>query len=163
MIQIVNLCDKLKNKLDGYKKDKKIVDFRIVLRHNEDLQIYLIGHDEKIADIIEDECRNLYDNTDVDFFPADSNDIYPSVFENPSVNNILLDNGRRRLSSLTRDHDNDIDCPIITFYSYKGGQGRSTTLAAFASYMARQENKKVFIIDCDIEAPGFTKLLLDFT
>lgn len=160
MIQIVNLCDKLKNKLDGYKKDKKIVDFRIVLRHNEDLQIYLIGHDEKIADIIEDECRNLYDNTDVDFFPADSNDIYPSVFENPSVNNILLDNGRRRLSSLTRDHDNDIDCPIITFYSYKGGQGRSTTLAAFASYMARQENKRVFIIDCDIEAPGFTNFFL---
>lgn len=46
-------------------------------------------------------------------------------------------------------------CPIITFYSYKGGVGRTTALAAFASFYARHYGKKVMMIDCDFEAPGF--------
>jgi len=34
--------------------------------------------------------------------------------------------------------------------------GRSTTLASFASYCAKIHNKRVVIVDCDFEAPGFT-------
>jgi|GEM_PF-5068824 len=45
-------------------------------------------------------------------------------------------------------------CPVVTFYSYKGGMGRSTTMAAFATYCARVEGKKVVVIDGDFEAPG---------
>ena len=44
--------------------------------------------------------------------------------------------------------------PVISFYSYKGGVGRSTTLAALASYHARKQGAKVLILDCDFEAPG---------
>ena len=46
--------------------------------------------------------------------------------------------------------------PIVSFYSYKGGVGRSTTLAAFASYHARRTGAKILVIDCDFEAPGFS-------
>ncbi len=42
---------------------------------------------------------------------------------------------------------------ILTFYSYKGGVGRSMALANIAELLFRQ-GKKVVIIDWDLEAPG---------
>lgn len=42
---------------------------------------------------------------------------------------------------------------IITFYSYKGGVGRSMSLVNIACLMAKQ-SKKVLLIDWDLEAPG---------
>lgn len=41
----------------------------------------------------------------------------------------------------------------ITFYSYKGGVGRSMALVNIAC-LAAKENKKVLLIDGDLEAPG---------
>ncbi len=41
----------------------------------------------------------------------------------------------------------------ITFYSYKGGVGRSMALVNIAC-LAAKENKKILLIDCDLEAPG---------
>jgi cellulose biosynthesis protein BcsQ len=43
---------------------------------------------------------------------------------------------------------------IITFYSYKGGTGRSMALANVACLLARRSRKKVLMIDWDLEAPG---------
>jgi MinD-like ATPase involved in chromosome partitioning or flagellar assembly len=46
---------------------------------------------------------------------------------------------------------------IITFYSYKGGTGRSMALANYAVYLARMPEmagKRVLVIDWDLEAPG---------
>ncbi|HCF3553889.1 MAG: AAA family ATPase [Pseudomonas sp.] len=42
---------------------------------------------------------------------------------------------------------------VVTFFSYKGGVGRTTSLALTAAYLSRK-GKKVFVIDCDFEAPG---------
>ena len=47
---------------------------------------------------------------------------------------------------------------VITFYSYKGGVGRTTTLALTALQLVR-EGKKVVTIDFDLEAPGLSTLL----
>lgn len=41
----------------------------------------------------------------------------------------------------------------IAFYSYKGGVGRSLTVANVATYLARL-GKNVFVVDMDLEAPG---------
>src|SRR5580658_9529805 len=53
---------------------------------------------------------------------------------------------------------------IITFYSYKGGTGRSMTLANVAWLLANA-GKRVLMIDWDLEAPGlhryFHPFLLD--
>lgn len=46
----------------------------------------------------------------------------------------------------------------ITFYSYKGGVGRTTTLALTALQIARK-GKKVVVIDMDLEAPGLSTIL----
>ncbi len=49
---------------------------------------------------------------------------------------------------------------VITFYSFKGGMGRTTTLAAVALTLASM-GKSVMMIDTDIEAPGLASLFLD--
>ncbi|HKQ07470.1 MAG TPA: hypothetical protein VJ464_20265 [Blastocatellia bacterium] len=43
---------------------------------------------------------------------------------------------------------------IITFYSYKGGVGRSMALANVAWLLASQHGLNVLVIDWDLEAPG---------
>src|ERR1700732_3066095 len=42
---------------------------------------------------------------------------------------------------------------VVTFYSYKGGVGRSFALANIATILA-QWGSKVLVVDWDIEAPG---------
>lgn len=44
---------------------------------------------------------------------------------------------------------------IVTFYSYKGGMGRTTALVASALELIRQ-HKNVLMIDTDLEAPGLS-------
>jgi len=45
---------------------------------------------------------------------------------------------------------------VITFYSYKGGTGRTMALSNLAVLLARQQNATtpVLMIDWDMEAPG---------
>ena len=43
---------------------------------------------------------------------------------------------------------------IVTFYSYKGGVGRSQLLANLASYLCHYHGRKILLIDWDLEAPG---------
>lgn len=50
--------------------------------------------------------------------------------------------------------------PVITFYSYKGGVGRSTALAANAVLLSRK-GKKVVVLDFDLEAPGISSYLIN--
>jgi predicted acylesterase/phospholipase RssA len=50
---------------------------------------------------------------------------------------------------------------IITFYSYKGGTGRSMTLANVAWVLA-SNGKKVLTIDWDLEAPGLHRYFYPF-
>jgi cellulose biosynthesis protein BcsQ len=49
---------------------------------------------------------------------------------------------------------------IITFYSYKGGVGRSMALANVAVLLARQ-GRRVMVVDWDLEAPGIEKYFAD--
>ncbi len=44
---------------------------------------------------------------------------------------------------------------VVTFYSYKGGVGRSMALANVA-YLLAQAGKKVLAVDFDLEAPGLS-------
>lgn len=48
---------------------------------------------------------------------------------------------------------------IVSFYSYKGGVGRSMALANVAVLMAKM-NMKVLIVDWDLEAPGLQKFFM---
>jgi len=48
--------------------------------------------------------------------------------------------------------------PIVVFYSFKGGLGRSTSLAAFAIQRARA-GERVCVLDVDLDSPGVGRLL----
>jgi cellulose biosynthesis protein BcsQ len=48
---------------------------------------------------------------------------------------------------------NDSTPPIISFFSFKGGVGRTTALASVAIQLARK-GKRVCVVDLDLEAPG---------
>lgn len=43
---------------------------------------------------------------------------------------------------------------IITFYSYKGGVGRTQLLANLAAFFCFYRNKRILVLDWDLEAPG---------
>jgi len=48
--------------------------------------------------------------------------------------------------------------PIVVFYSFKGGLGRSTILASFAIQRA-QAGERVCVLDLDLDSPGVGRLL----
>lgn len=49
----------------------------------------------------------------------------------------------------------DVFC--ATFYSYKGGVGRTLALANVAAHLA-QKGRRILVVDLDLEAPGLTTL-----
>ncbi|GAB6044620.1 hypothetical protein JCM11957_02180 [Caminibacter profundus] len=61
---------------------------------------------------------------------------------------------KKRFSSFDDFDLKNINLPVVSFYSYKGGVGRTTALVLFANYLAYHKKKKVVIIDFDFEAPG---------
>jgi MinD-like ATPase involved in chromosome partitioning or flagellar assembly len=50
---------------------------------------------------------------------------------------------------------------VITFYSYKGGTGRSMALANVAVLLAGRPGKGVLMVDWDLEAPGLHRYFPD--
>lgn len=48
---------------------------------------------------------------------------------------------------------------VVTFYSFKGGVGRSTAMAVTAGLLAEEGRRKVVMVDFDLEAPGLTVML----
>jgi ATPases involved in chromosome partitioning len=52
----------------------------------------------------------------------------------------------------------DSRCPVVAFYSFKGGMGRSTALSLFALDRARHD-QHVVVVDLDIDAPGLGTIL----
>lgn len=162
MINIFKICSAIENKLITISNND--FDFKIYLRKNENLYVYIL--EKKQIDKLEINklIQDIYSEVEIEYISEidyENDNFYQSIFQSKLTINI--ENGRRRFNSLLNiDHSKtrDNSCPIVTFYSYKGGMGRSTTLAAFAMHLALNENKKVFIIDADFEAPGFTNFFL---
>lgn len=57
--------------------------------------------------------------------------------------------------SVSIDEDNNRSPFVVTFYSFKGGVGRSTSLAFVANILTSQGHR-VVMIDFDLEAPGLS-------
>lgn len=100
------------------------------------------------------------------------NKIYDSVWEEGEPH---IDEPRLRISERYRTHGgwieplleppwkkpmcpNSEEPPVLIFYSFKGGVGRTTALAAFAVLRARA-GERVAVIDADLDAPGIGTIL----
>ena len=163
MIEIIKKCEEISSKLDSILKEDGVVDYRIYLRTNERLYVYLkFSNKQKPEQEVVSAIKSIFEKAIIETIPLDEDEeFYKNIFSNSSK--VVYENGRRRLNSLfLKERSPSNAAPIVTFYSYKGGMGRTTALASFATYLALKKDLNVFIIDCDIEAPGFNNFFLKY-
>ena len=147
--------------LDTYLKEllenKQIHNYKIVLQLASRIEVNILLPEMKGKKWYFErepfkDCDKLIKINEIEFDEAEQRE-YELIFKSK------IDLGlRRRLTNLIEPNNQEIikPCPVVTFYSYKGGTGRTTSLAFFASWLATNHGKKVVIIDCDFEAPGLT-------
>lgn len=150
--------------------------FKIFIRTGFQIDAYLFVHDcqnfKDIAKKFDSFCKNTPEFSDLK--PVEGNDYIRIFFnvlpvsdlEDPFYFNIAnapndIDRGPRyrfdSFYSATKYDLKKLDqtkIPVITFYSHKGGVGRTTAMVSYALHLAK-EGKNVAIIDCDLEAPGY--------
>jgi cellulose biosynthesis protein BcsQ len=159
MIKILDISQQISSKLDSL-KHSQIEDYRIIVRLNLELDVLVITTDEKVITTL----RNEFSKYKVTFKQILKEDFEEHAYlkntfqgsENINLGlkyrfNSLLSKSPNSLFKVQKKHTT----PIVTFYSYKGGMGRTTTLTSYALDLAINHNKKVCIIDCDFEAPGY--------
>jgi Mrp family chromosome partitioning ATPase len=146
---------KLNDTLSQLKDEGIIVDYRIILKLNMTANLYVVTN--KLSTLeINSIINKLQIAVDIELLSEEDyylDEYYTTLFQNTKN----LDFGLRRSLSNIIEYDEDValkSCPIVSFYSYKGGVGRTTALAHFASYYSIAHFKKVFIMDCDFKAPG---------
>lgn len=181
MIHISDTVKKIKKFLDKKGEEK----YRIFIRINFCIDVYVLTSNVGKAQNYKDEVINYLKNESYkedglyedNFYNVNNSSLrinfnivtqdeyngdsyYENMFlETPNQ----IDWGPRyRFESLLRTKRNDSlnvsklnKVPVITFYSYKGGVGRTTAMVAYAMELAINKNKKVVIVDCDLEAPGY--------
>lgn len=158
MIQLYKILDQIDRELSVLLEQGSLTDYRIYLKANNNIAVYLIAEDE-IKKLIHDKYPSDY--IEIELFKEGDDTLKDIYFSSPTKVN--LSTSDRRLVNLLdeeREDNTSINTPIVTFYSYKGGVGRSTTLASCASYLSMHYKKKIVVIDCDFEAPGFTNFFL---
>lgn len=178
MIRISDIANRLKNFLIQKGEDK----FKIFIRVNCSIDVYVLTSNLPLASQYEsdfytelcsltDEDGEFYnrhkDNLKITFSlvnreEAEDDPYYANMFANEKE---VIDWGPRyRFDSLLKPRNKSSikgksKAPVVTFYSYKGGMGRTTTMVAYAMSLAVNDNnlekKRVVIIDCDLEAPGY--------
>jgi len=129
---------------------KEILKYRITLNLDTTLSLDLVS-DKDITDEIE-QLGDVKIHVDeiVPIYEYKNSDFYQELFEN-KVDFSL----KKRLTNLSSEFNlSDITIPTVSFYSYKGGVGRTTALTTFANYISYHHGKKVVILDFDFEAPG---------
>jgi hypothetical protein len=95
-----------------------------------------------------------------DLYTESANQARPDADE-PRL--VVLDRHRNRTAWFTEEVGPlwgalDPGPPLVVFYSFKGGLGRSTILASFAIQRARA-GERVCVFDLDLDSPGVGRLL----
>ncbi len=159
MIKILEISNQLVETLDSL-KSKQIIDYKIIVRLNLELDVLIVSEDESILE----QFKQEYPDYKINFKIVSNEDVEEQLYLKntfQSKESIILGLKYRFNSLLNNRHgklfksEKTIKTPIVTFYSYKGGMGRTTTLTSYAMDLAINHNKKVCLIDCDFEAPGY--------
>lgn len=157
MLKSIDFMNRLEEDLQENIIQNNIADFYIELRINQTIEVYIVSDTVK-------RVQDLYaklvtveelENSNIEYtFLSErrsQDEDYSHLFEGKK-NSVGL---RRSLGALlTMDENKNYKKKnVVTFFSYKGGVGRTTSLALTTAYLSRN-GKKVFVIDCDFEAPG---------
>lgn len=165
MLKSFNFINLLKSSFEMLKEREVIAKFFIKLSINQKVNVYIASDEVNSLDALKASLHRvttsersaslhmLLDGSGVNlefYSEQEAEDEYSHFFERGEVDFGL----RRSLGALLDpSEEKQRSSNLITFYSYKGGVGRTTALALTATRLAR-EGKKVFVIDCDFEAPG---------
>ncbi|MBD2776252.1 tyrosine-protein kinase family protein [Iningainema tapete] len=131
---------------------------RIITSCFEDKQ--LIEREEKIDNLLKSLNSELnlgqYPIAGYDLLtPNEALDIPPQYIQLPLWSDILM--APEPDEPLNLDEDSPKKPLVVTFYSFKGGVGRSTALGLVAGILATR-NRRVVMVDFDLEAPGISIL-----
>jgi len=155
--KILDIEKYLKDRVD----DSTIKDYHLVLKVNMDIKGFIFV--EKETARLTTYLNELKSNENIDFeivtqADCEGDELYKYLFiqKEKVIPKVDLSFRRRYENLLDNINPSPKTTPIVTFYSYKGGLGRSTTLVAFAAWYAIHYEKRVVILDCDFEAPGIT-------
>ena len=173
MIHIIDIAQKV----NSFLADKGFEKYKIFIRINFSMDVYVFTSKQVTAQELKEMfVKNLSEEKEngmVDYYLSNTNNmrinysVFPlSAIDDPFYQNILtgvsdatIDYGPRyRFDSLIGNKKGKTvtpDIPVITFYSYKGGMGRTTALVSYAMDLAINKYKRVVIVDCDLEAPGY--------
>lgn len=176
MILIAKYANALKMFFMSLIRQREGQQFKIFIRTGFQIDAYLFVYDCQNFKDIEKKFDSYCENTPAfsDLKHVEENDhiriffnvLSVSDLEDPFYFNIAnapndIDRGPRyRFDSFYSTSKYDLKkfdqtkIPIITFYSHKGGVGRTTAMISYALHLAK-EGKTVAIIDCDLEAPGY--------
>lgn len=130
----------------------------------------------------QDACRDKYTNFSTELsnllgvygYPCDASILYeddlfqggeilssPDLRQISEENNLyLLDRQITGQDWLREPIERRTNNPRVTFFSVKGGVGRSTALVMWAWLLAKEEEKDILIFDFDLESPGVSSTLL---
>jgi cellulose biosynthesis protein BcsQ/Cdc6-like AAA superfamily ATPase len=155
MLKVYQIIKAIEDHLEHLLQQAIILDYRIVLLLNHDVSIII-----KTKECIESSDLPFCEHDKVRYEIHSECDILndPYLVEKfEQVKAKFSISSRRRFDNILNHEISRVilDVPVLSFYSYKGGTGRTTALALFASYYAMHFKKKVVILDCDFEAPGF--------
>lgn len=156
MLKFYECVEKLKEFL---KKEEEIIAFKIIINTDTTLSVRLICNNGSLVKKIENFCNiKVY----VEEIYTDEEYKEDEFLQN-SLDNEIDWSYKKRFDSFNYKEKIKFDIPIVSFYSYKGGVGRTTSLIAFASYYSNIKEKNVAIIDFDFEAPGIINFFdIDF-
>ncbi|WP_025520819.1 KGGVGR-motif variant AAA ATPase [Vibrio parahaemolyticus] len=157
MLKSVDFMQRLESDLVVNKNENLIDDYFIELRINHNIDVYIASdsvkkiNELKLDEVDISEFENKKIKVEFITISQSKDEDYNYLFEDEKSNIGL----RRSLNALldSNKYIRNTNGNIISFYSYKGGVGRTTSLALTATYLARK-GKNVFVLDCDFEAPG---------
>lgn len=168
MIQISKIAHQLQDFLNGYVANGFIKKFKIFIRINHCIDFYVVTDNMTNESIVKEFYAYLKTEEGKWGNKIKAHIILEEEMDDPFNANTFssgendIDGGPRyRFDSLLPSKSakkygcTHKEVPIVTFYSYKGGMGRTTTMIACAMDLAINHNKKVVVIDCDLEAPGY--------
>ncbi|MCI2286009.1 hypothetical protein L3081_24605 [Colwellia sp. MSW7] len=159
MLKSFTLIEKLAEQLETLISKKIICDFMLDLTLSQNLTIYIVSDDLKLFSELSPHIPNLesynYYEIRYEFLTPllKKSEEYSYLFDGESKINYGIRRTLQNLIEPSTPSKEKTKTPVVTFYSYKGGVGRTTSIALFARYYASL-GKRVFVLDCDFEAPG---------
>lgn len=158
----MNTFDKIKKDILDFSKNLTGFEKLFIVRNiYSRFAIYIVLNDNiKIEINFPEELQKQIDT--VQFISNSSNDfIYKDLIKSSKLleysKNIYFSERHVENTNWFIDDTYKLQTPVTSFYSFKGGVGRTTATILTALLLARQ-GKKVMIIDFDLEAPGLASI-----